>query len=87
MKYFEVIGFRRDCCGNHIMTEIIKRYTKSTDAENFKQFWEALWKAHTDAKDTTSPCWYDYEPELKISEMNIEESFDINKEMYEYCRN
>lgn len=87
MKYFEVIGFRRDCCGNTTMTEIIKRYSIRDDAEKFKQFWEALWKAHTDAKDTTSPCWYDYEPELKISEQKVEERFDINKVMYEYCRN
>lgn len=73
MKVYAVKAVKLNCEGGFSGYKVLKYFVDEKKAENFKEEWEALWQKHWDENKCISPCWYDFEKELTIETLEVEE--------------
>lgn len=75
MKIYEIIATTLTEDGRAYGNEVLHIYSNKEAAEKHKKTWEALWKEHSDAHKSVSPCWIDYVGTLVIKEITIDDTF------------
>lgn len=73
MKVYAVKAVKLNCEGRFSGHKVLKYFADEKKAEKFKEEWEALWQKHLDEGKCISPCWYDFEKELTIETLEVEE--------------